>query len=125
MILVLCSYYYHQSEYDSDYLVFSCGNALSPTPSAWSGKYQTLCGLFNTSGDTEPNSPGWNQYVGSLDDYIHDGYYASTPFFLAGMRFYIDPHIVGGSHWAGVYFSGCGSWSNTDGTFGSQYYYFL
>ena len=123
--LVLRDCGYHQAMEDDGNLVFCCGEYLSATPSSWDGSYSAQCGLFNPSGDTSPNYPYWTQYIGSLNDYIHDSYYTSPPFFLAGMRYYIDAVQADNNHWAGLYFSGCSNWFNADETFGSQYYYFL
>lgn len=59
---------YHQSDEDTDYLIFSCGKSLGGTPGAWAGDIEHYCGLFNTSGDTEPEWIEFHPYIGSRTD---------------------------------------------------------
>ena len=62
--------------------------------------------------------------IGSLNDRTHKCSYASTPFFLTGVEPRVGNVISGDINWAGVYYSGCASWVNSNVPFGSQYYYY-
>ena len=115
---------YHQADQDTDYLIFSCGSSLSSTDNSWSGSNAPYCGLFNTSGDTEPNSPDWNRYVGSLSDKTHESTGVGNYFLLAGLGSLEDPGSLGHTP-QGIYYSGCLNWAVVYPRFGFQYYYYL
>ena len=122
LVLVLCDCGYHQAMEDDGNLVFCCGEYLSATPSSWDGSYSAQCGLFNTSGDTSPAYPYWTQYIGSLNDYIHETDGASGGFILVGLYFVMDP--FGFDHgFSGIYYSGGNSGLASPLLIGSQYYF--
>ena len=125
-ILVLCDCGYHQADPDTDYLIFSCGCSLTGTyyGNSWVGTDTSACGLFNTSGDTEPDSTLYRKYIGSLNDKTHLSDDNGFKFFLAGRDFEYStyPEIV---HTSGIYYSGCGYFVDYSESFGSQCYYFL
>lgn len=82
------------------------------------------CGLFNTSGDTEPKSMANIVYIGSLDDKTHETDGATGGFILVGLYFGTDSFRFD-EGFSGLFYSGCRTWGDNWPDFGSQYYYFL
>ena len=115
---------YHQANQDASYLVFSCGISLPATfPEYWH-PHPTSCGLFNTSGDTEPGYESRYPVIGSLSDKTHESTGVGTYFFSAGLCSLEDPGSLGYNP-QGIYYSGCLNWAVVYPRFGSHYYYSL
>ena len=117
---------YHQADQDTDYLIFSCGFDLGNTASSgsWSGSYVNHCGLFNTSGDTEPSYLNMYPVIGSLSDKTHESTGVGDYFLLAGLGSLEDPGSLGHTPQV-IYYSCCLNWAVVYPRFGSHYYYFL
>ena len=115
---------YHQADQDTDYLIFSCGYNLSNTINSysWHGSDESYCGLFNTSGDTEPSYSDMYPVIGSLSDKTHESTGVEDYFLLAGLGSLEDPGSLGHTP-QGIYYSGCLNWAVIYLRFGSQYYY--
>ena len=114
---------YHQAEQDTPYLIFSCGQRLQATYPNPLYHSQTYCGLFNTSGNTEPGYESRYPYIGSLSDKTHESTGVGNYFLLAGLCSLEDPGSLGHTP-QGIYYSGCLNWVVIYPRFGSHYYYY-